>query len=96
MSKVLSTRLDEDVIAELESATRRLGMTRKRFLEEAIRLRAVARSPEDADEFFRALHAAYGAWKRDETPDETIQSLRQPWEDSYARFADRASPEPSE
>jgi hypothetical protein len=94
MTKVLSTRLDDDVIAELESATRRLGMTKKRFLEEAIRLRATSASPGDADTFFQALHDAYGAWQRDETAEETVRALKQPWEDSYTQFADPVSLEP--
>lgn len=40
MDKVLSARLDEKVIAELDFATKKLRMTKKQFLEEAIHMRA--------------------------------------------------------
>ncbi len=74
MSKVLSTRLDEDVIAELDRATRRLGITKKRFLEEAIRMRAEA---DPKAELLEALASSFGAWDRpDQTPEETIREIK--------------------
>ena len=74
MDKVLSTRLDEKVIAELERATKNLGMTKKQFLEEAIALRATETS---IAERLRVVQETFGAWKRDdETPDETLANIR--------------------
>ncbi len=40
MEKIFSARLDEAVLDELDRVTRRLAITKKQFLEEAIRMRA--------------------------------------------------------
>lgn len=40
MDKVFSARLDERAIQEMTRVAKRLGMTKKEFLESAIRLRA--------------------------------------------------------
>ena len=40
MEKIFSARLDEAALDEMERVTRRLKMTKRRFLEEAIHLRA--------------------------------------------------------
>ena len=53
MDRVLSARLDEKVIEELDFATRKLHMTKKQFLEEAIRMRA---KETRIEERLRILH----------------------------------------
>jgi len=47
MDKVLSARLDEKVITELDFAVKKLRMTKKQFLEEAIHLRAKEKRIEE-------------------------------------------------
>ena len=42
MDKIISARLDESAIDEMERVVRRLGSTKKRFIEEATHLRARA------------------------------------------------------
>jgi hypothetical protein len=88
MDKVLSTRLNEKVIAQLEFATKKLGITKKQFLEEAIALRAKETTIEDR---LRVLQETFGAWKRDdETPEETVANIRrvqdEEWEQRKAYF----------
>ena len=74
MDKVLSARLDEKIIEELDFATKRLRMTKKQFLEEAIRLRA---KETRLEETLRIIDESFGAWKRDdETIDETVATIR--------------------
>lgn len=74
MDKVLSARLDERVIEELDFATKKLRMTKKQFLEEAIHLRAKETCIEET---LRIIDASFGAWKReDETIDETLANIR--------------------
>jgi len=74
MDKVLSARLDERVIEELDFATKKLRMTKKQFLEEAIHLRA---KETRIEETLRIIDASFGAWKReDETIDETLANIR--------------------
>ena len=74
MDKVLSTRLDEKVIAELERATQKLGMTKKQFLEEAISLRAKETSTEER---LLLVRQSQGAWDREEMVEETLARHRQ-------------------
>lgn len=90
MSKVLSTRLDEDVIAELDRATRRLGITKKRFLEEAIRMRA---EQSTVEEKLRIIREASGAWVREERPEETIRQIREQSKLAWIRNLREIDPE---
>jgi hypothetical protein len=87
MTKVLSTRLDERVIDELERATRALHISKKQFLEEAIRLRAAQTTREER---LRIVRETAGAWQRDESPEETIENIRresrEAWERRQAYF----------
>ncbi|MBI2765083.1 MAG: hypothetical protein HYX53_04135 [Chloroflexi bacterium] len=70
--KVLSTRLSEESIRELDGAASRLGITKRQFLEEAIHARAVDSLADGEDVWALAC----GAWKRDETPEETVAAIR--------------------
>lgn len=87
MDKVLSTRLSLDAIATLEAASKRLGLTKKRFLEEAIQLRA--EQPDEAEvrrrRFVEAIEASFGAWVRDESPEETVRQIKESWEKDWDR-----------
>jgi hypothetical protein len=73
MQKIFSTRLDEAVLNEMDRVTRRAKMTKKQFLEEAIRARArelsAAPGPDVWDE-------TRGAWKRRERPATTVKVAR--------------------
>ncbi len=83
MNKVLSTRLDEKAIAELDFAVKKLRMTKKQFLEEAIHMRA---KETRIEERLRILHETFGAWKRDdETIEETVAGARRAAEEAYRR-----------
>jgi predicted DNA-binding transcriptional regulator len=82
MEKVLSTRLPEEVIEELEQASRRLGITKKQFLQEAIRMRAAETSRERAREI---IDRAWGAWVRDEPPEETVAAIKRAFRESAER-----------
>ena len=82
MDRVLSARLDEKVIEELDFATRKLHMTKKQFLEEASRMRA---KETRIEERLRILHESAGAWKREESAEETIAAIRKASEDAYRR-----------
>jgi hypothetical protein len=82
MDKVFSTRLDEATLDELDRVTRRLGVTKRRFLQEAIRLRA--RQPDataGADVWAETL----GAWRRPERAPATIRRIRKQFQRSFQR-----------
>ena len=90
MQKIFSTRLDEATLNEMERATKKLGMSKRQFLEEAIQLR-VERLGRDleADVWSETL----GAWQRRESGATTIRRARRalPAPDK-ARTACRAGP----
>lgn len=90
VDRVLSTRLPEDVIRELEDASRRLGITKKQFLSEAIRLRATDTSRQRAREI---LARAAGSWQREEPPEDTVRKARDPFREAWRRHED-ATPQP--
>jgi hypothetical protein len=80
MDKVFSTRLDETIVDELTRMSRRLGISKKRLLEEAIRLRA-GRAGAGADVWAETC----GAWQRRETPAGTIRKTRRAFEAGMQR-----------
>jgi hypothetical protein len=82
MDRVLSARIDEAVLDELERTSRRLRMTKKQFLEEAIRLRA-ANAPGAARE--DVWEATCGAWQRRESPAATVRRARRAFESAIQR-----------
>jgi hypothetical protein len=86
MDRVFSARLDEAAIEEMSRAAKRLGVTKKEFLESAIRLRL--RELEQAsgtDVWAETL----GAWSRDEPPETTRTRSRAAFESSYRRHGRR-------
>ena len=82
MEKIFSARLDEAILDELDRVTRRLGMTKRQFLEEAIRLRAKQLSGETGVDIWAET---LGAWKRTESPQATIRTARRAFRRSFGR-----------
>lgn len=74
MQKLLSTRLDESVLDEMERVTRRLGITKRRFLEEAIHRQAMQLSGQQGSDVWTET---LGAWRRREKPEATIRRARE-------------------
>ena len=73
MDKVLSARLDETVVDELSRVTKRRGITKKQFLEEAIRAHAGRSEAGAASDVWAET---CGMWKRREAPRTTIRRAR--------------------
>ena len=84
MDKVLSARVDEAVLNEMDRLTRRLRISKRQFLEEAIRLRAqqVEAGPDVWEE-------TRGAWSRREKPAATVRRAREAMRRSLNRSARR-------
>ena len=80
MDKVFSTRIDEATVQTLESLAIALRTSKKRIVEEAIRLysETVEQQPDPLDQSF-------GAWRRPEPPDELHRRMRAAFEDSMHR-----------
>jgi len=73
MDKIFSTRLDEGVVVELERMTRKLGVTKKSFIENAIKAHVQKLSSGDETDVWTETN---GAWKRRESPQQTASSAR--------------------
>jgi hypothetical protein len=73
VDKIFSARLDEAVLDEMERVTRRLKITKRRFLEEAIHRQAVELAGEEGRDVWAETS---GAWTRTEKPDTTIRKAR--------------------
>jgi hypothetical protein len=73
MDKRLRVRLNETALSEMDRITRKLGISKKRFLEDAVHSHAqtLARSSR-ADNW----SVGFGAWKRDETAAQTAKRVR--------------------
>lgn len=80
MDKVLSTRIDEEVAQTLDGLVVTLRTSKKRIVEDAIRLysEAVERKPDPIEQSF-------GAWRRTERPDEMHRRMRATFEDAMHR-----------
>jgi predicted transcriptional regulator len=73
MDKVLSARIDESVLRRIELLARELGTTKKAVIENAIRLYA---DRLETERQIDVLDRTWGAWQREETPEETVERSR--------------------
>jgi hypothetical protein len=73
VQKIFSTRLDEAVLDEMDRVTRRLKITKRRFLEEAIHRQAVDLAGKEGTDVW---DETLGAWDRKETPGTTVRRAR--------------------
>ena len=90
MDKVFSTRLDATVVDELDRMSRRLGVSKKQLIEEAIRLRVNRAGARTAD----VWEETCGAWRRRETPATTQRRARRAFESAMQRHQPGGGPRP--
>ena len=83
MDKVLSVRVDESAIDELDRAARRLGLSKKRLVEEAIRLRVREAKQDDATDVWAETS---GAWQRREPASQTVRKARRAFTAAIERY----------
>lgn len=82
MDKVMSTRIDEAVAARIDALARRLGTSKKRVIEEAIRMYAYdVEAQHDTD----TLRETFGAWKREEKAEHLVEQARTTFRESMNR-----------
>ena len=82
MDKVFSTRLDESVIHRIGMLAQKLGMTKKAIIETAIQ---TFEEKISATQEIDALAQTSGAWRRTESPQNTVQNARQAFHASMQR-----------
>lgn len=82
MQKILSARIDESSIEELERSARQLGISKKQFLEEAIRLRAREAEGQGVQDVWSET---LGAWRRRACPAATVRAAREAFNKAFER-----------
>ena len=78
----MSTRIDESVVDLIDRIAREKKLTKKRIIEEAVKnLWQKIKGEKELDIF----QDSFGAWKRDEPVEETVQKLRMTFNRSMQR-----------
>jgi len=82
MDKIISSRVSEAVAHQIELLSKRLGMSKKKVIEEAVL--AYARQAGKAREM-DVFEQTCGAWNRDEAPEDTVEQVRKAFRESMER-----------
>ena len=82
MQKIFSTRLDEATLNEMERVTRRLGISKRRLLEDAIQQRVRRLVSEQAADIWADT---LGAWQRKEPTGTIIRRARRAFQRGFER-----------
>lgn len=82
MDKVFSTRLDEDLIRQINIIAVKKSVSKKKLIEQALRayLKKVVESVEH-----EIIDRSFAVWKRNETPEQTISRSRQTFREGFSR-----------
>jgi predicted transcriptional regulator len=82
MERIMSTRIDESVVALIDRIAREKKLTKKRIIEEAVKnFWQKIKGEKELDIF----QDSFGAWKRDEPVEETVQKSRRAFNQSMQR-----------
>jgi hypothetical protein len=82
MDKVISSRVSEAVAHQIELVSRRLRISKKKVIEEAVLAYARQTAKEDDLDVFARTS---GAWKRRESAATTVRRARQAFRNSMKR-----------
>ncbi len=83
MDKIMSTRMDETVIQNIGMLARKLGISKKAVLENAVRLYC---KKMEAAQDLDILSNTFGSWKRDESTAETVKLVKDAMRKSQERY----------
>lgn len=83
MDKVFSTKIDEAVAFEIEKLAKMLKIPKKKVIENAVRVYAREAGEASSEE---VIDRSWGAWRREESPDQTAQRARAAFEISMKRL----------
>lgn len=82
MDKVFSTRLDEELIRKINLLAVKKSVSKKKLIEKALRSYLNERKDNAESD---AIDRAFGLWKRDETPEQTIRNVRNTFREAFTR-----------
>lgn len=84
MDKVFSTRLDEDLARRVDRFARERSLSKKGVVEEALKQYL---DRVDPDHELGVLERSFGAWKRKEPVEKTVQRARETFNKGFRRHA---------
>ncbi len=82
MERIMSTRIDDSVVALIDRIAREKKLTKKRIIEVAVRNFWQKIKDEKELDIFQD---SFGAWKRDEPVEETVLKSRMAFNQSMER-----------
>jgi len=82
VDRIFSTKIDEDLARQLDTYVKKRGLSKKRLVEAALRSYFKQRGAKPAHEI---LERTFGAWKREESPEETRVRVREKFNKSFRR-----------
>lgn len=82
MDKIFSARIDEHIVYLIGRLSKKLHVSKKAIIEDAIKKYA---SSVEQDSSYNVFAVTSGAWKRKESPDATVKKIRKHFEDTMKR-----------
>ena len=82
MHKIFSTRLDEDLVRQIDRFVRERSITKKSLIEKALRAYLEEMGEKLGHDI---VDRSFGAWKRDETAQETWSRAREAFNRGFER-----------
>jgi hypothetical protein len=82
MDKIISARVDESVAYLIDSLAHELGTSKKRVIEDAVRVYSQHLGEEKAINVFAETS---GAWRRKEKTETTVRHARESFRKAYRR-----------
>jgi len=82
MDKVFSTRVDESVVRRIGSLARRLRVSKKKIVEDAVRTYAAKVGEEERQDVFEQTS---GAWRRKKSAEQLVADARKTFRKSMGR-----------
>ena len=82
MDKILSARIDEGIIRRVDFLSQKLNTSKKAVIEAAILLYCQKVEEENRID---VLDQTFGSWVREESPEQTVKSVRNKFQKSMER-----------
>ncbi|MGB3975716.1 MAG: ribbon-helix-helix protein, CopG family [bacterium] len=82
MDKILSTRLDEKVILQIDRLSKQLRVSKKKVIEDAVKLYVDKVEKHKKTDILQETH---GIWSRDELAETTVRKSRNMFNNSMKR-----------
>jgi len=87
VDRIFSTRLDEDLIRQIDRFARERSMSKKNLIEKAVR-KYMKDSGEKLEHVI--LDRSFGAWKREAGPEEIWAEGRRAFNESFGRHSKKS------